>query len=367
MKYITLKIFFLAFVVTSALNISFAISQPKDKLKIGALLCQTGNCADWGTAALKGAELAVEKTNVHGGVLSKEIELVVEDSADSISGARAITAFQSLHSRNFKFYIGPSWAPAALSVAPVVAKLSDIIIITPSASAREFSRSASHIFNMRPPEELATRALARHAFNRGMRRAAIFSSQQPAESTQGKIFEDEFKKLGGEVTIRLEAIPTQLDLRAEALKIVTTSPDVVFIINYNQMETGIKELNKLGSKSMRMTISLDDARIASAKGLLEGIIIGRAAEPTEEFRNEFQKKFGEVPGLSAEGGYDAVMSLVQAIKESGNLNVSRIREKLQHGKYLGAIGEFTFDENREVVQAPLLFVVKNGKLVLLTE
>jgi len=352
----------------AALSCSTLFAEKKETLKIGVLLCQTGNCADWGQSALSGAQLAVEKINAEGGVLSKTIELIVEDSADSVSGAKAVSAFQMLLAKNLNFYIGPSWSPAAVAIAPIAAKRPEIILITPSASAREFSRSAPNIFNLRLPEELATRLLARYAFNQGKRRAAIFSSQQHAESTQGRIFEDEFKKLGGEVTIRIEAIPTQAELKTEALKIIRSSPDVIFLINYNQIETGIRDLKNLNYHGMKVAISLDDNRIAAAKGLFEGLVIGRAADPTEEFRNQFKSRFGQAPGLSAEGGYDAVVSLVQAIKATGSAdNITKVRDHLQHGTYSGAIGSFSFDENREVVQAPVLFIVKDGKLKSVSE
>jgi branched-chain amino acid transport system substrate-binding protein len=342
-------------------------AQSRESVKIGALLCQTGNCSDWGSAALKGAVLAQERVNSSGGIFSRPIELIAEDSSESISGTQAVTAFQSLLQRNLHFFIGPSWSPAALAIAPIAARRSDIVVITPSASAREFSRTASHLFNVRPPEELATRALARYVFNQGKRSVAIFSSQQSAESAQGKIFEDEFKKLGGIVTIRIEPVPTQTDLRTEAIRLVKTSPQSIFFMNYNQIETGIKALNSLGYKGMRLAISIDDARVSSSKGLLEGFIISRAAEPTEEFRSAFRQRFGEAPGLSAEGGYDAVMLLVQALNQAGDFDVRRVKDKLQQGSYSGAIGAFTFDQNREVVQAPELFVVRNGKLKRLSK
>ena len=62
------------------------------------------------------------------------------------------------------------------------------------------------------------------------------------------------------------------------------------------------------------------------------------------------------------------MTLAQAIKETGNIeNISKVRDNLQRGDYSGAIGSFTFDENREVVQEPVLFVVRSGKLMLISE
>lgn len=342
-------------------------SQEQETFRIGVALCQSGNCADWGTAALKGARLAQEQLNAAGGILARRIDFTVEDTAESISGARAVSAFQSLLARNVRFFIGPSWSPAASSLIPIVARRTDIIVITPSASARDFSRSARHVFNMRPPEELATRALAQHAIGQGKKRAAIFSSQQAAESTQGRIFEDEFKRLGGEITVRIEAIPTQSDLKAEALQIQRTAPDAIFLMNYNQMESGIKELNNLGYNGMRLAISLDEARVISARGLLEGMIVGRAAQPTDEFRSTFTNRFGEPPGLSAEGGYDAVLSLSQAVKQAGSFDSKAVQDTLQRGLYSGAIGAFHFDKNREVVQPPELLLVRAGRLELLSK
>lgn len=339
----------------------------EDSFKVGALLCQTGNCADWGTAALRGALLAKEELNSSGGVLSKKIELVVEDTAESISGARAVTAYQSLIARKLHYIIGPSWSPGALAIAPIAANHGDVLLITPSASAREFSRAADNIFSVRPVEDASTRALAKYAFRQGKRKAAIFSSQQPAESTQGRIFEDEFIKLGGSITVRLESDPSLHDLKTEALKIVASKPDIVFLMNYNQLETGARALKMLGYSGMRMAISLNDARIADAGSLLDGLYVGRAAEPSDAFKAAFLKRFGEAAGLSAEGGYDALKIIAKAIEEANTFDVSEVKQKLRSGNYAGAIGAFSFTDNREVVQDPVIRVAKAGKLVALDE
>ena len=341
-----------------------ALSQ-ETSLNVGLMLCQTGNCADWGSSALRGAKLAAEEVNSQGGVLSKKVNLMVEDTAESISGARAVTAFQRLLSQKIHFLIGPTWAPGALAIAPLAAKRSDILLITPSASAPDFSRTADYIFNMRPPEEAGARALAELAFQQGKKRAAIFGSQQAAESRLGRVFEEEFLKLGGVVTVRLEPDPSIADLRTEALKVVSTKPEVVFLINYNQMESGTRALETLGYKGMRMMLDLDEARIASLGALLNGVIVTRAAEPTEQFRETFRKRYGEYPGLSAENGYDAMHAMAQSIEEAKTFEIAVVKQKLAKGKFVGAIGTYEFNESREIAQAPVIRVVRDGKLVAL--
>ncbi len=345
----------------SVLSINCLADQTRD-LSIGVMLCQSGNCSDWGNSALKGSRLAIEKINANGGVLDRNVKLVVEDTDESISGAKAVTAYHSLRRQNLQFIIGPSWSPGALAILPLVSKSEDLILITPSASAKEFSRASPFIFNMRPPEDIATKALAKFAFDRGHKHIAIFSSQQPAESTQGRVFAEEFTRLGGIITIIIEAIPTQVDLRTEALRIVNTKPDAIFLMNYNQIETGLKELSKLKYKGLKMAISLDDLRIKNSEGIMEGIIVSKAVDPSEEFQREFRMRYNEKPGLSAEGGYDAVMCLVQAIKKGGDFDIAKIRNELQSGKYRGAIGDFTFNESREVIGVPIISIVKDGAL-----
>jgi branched-chain amino acid transport system substrate-binding protein len=338
-----------------------------EPLKVGAMLCQSGACADWGGAALKGAIFASEELNKRGGVLGRPVELVVEDSQDSISGARAVSALQSLLQRNITFLIGPSWAPGALAVAPIVARRRDLLIITPSASAPEFSRSSAFAFNMRPAEEASTLALVRFCIESGKRKVAILSSQQAAENRHGRLFKAEFEKLGGRVPLILEPQPSASDLRTEALQIAASFPDAVFLISYNQMESAARELAALGFKGARLTVSIDDARAKAAGGALEGVIVASAGEPAPWFKRRFAARFKEEPGLSAENGYDSLMALAHAMEAAGSFSPRAVRDALAGEAFEGAIGPVRFDENRQIQKAPFIRVVKSGRLVPLEQ
>ena len=73
-----------------------SISSAKSKvLKIGALFCLSGDCAEWGTNSRRGVELAVEKLNAQGGLLGQKIEVQFEDSRDDVP-SRTVSAFHSL-------------------------------------------------------------------------------------------------------------------------------------------------------------------------------------------------------------------------------------------------------------------------------
>lgn len=80
------------------------------RLKIGALLCLSGGCAEFGTNSLRGAQLAAEEINAEGGVLGQEIEIVAQDTHEATSGGHAIQAYhQMMLDREVKYLVGPTW------------------------------------------------------------------------------------------------------------------------------------------------------------------------------------------------------------------------------------------------------------------
>lgn len=217
----------------------------EQNFKIGMVICLSGECAPDGYSTLEGAQIAADEINKIGGILGKQIEFVVQDTAEAVSGKGAITAFRQLRlDKEIHYFIGPSWGTGGLALAPVVSK-EGVIITSPSLGVREFHQAGDNIFNTRGIDEMPTRKAAKLAINRGWKSAAVFSSQQPWEYSQGKFFTEEFEKLGGRIVESVEPLPTTTTLHTEALKIVSAKPDVVFFSVIAQLGIASKELKKL--------------------------------------------------------------------------------------------------------------------------
>lgn len=341
---------------------AFGASSPA-AIDIGVLLCLSGNCSDWGSAASKGIQLAASELNEGGGVLGRPITLHIEDTRESISGAQAVTAFSKLTAVDgMKLIIGPSWSPGALAIAPLARELKDVLVITPSASAEEFSRAGANLFNMRPAERYMTEDLARCLYRKGMRRAAVLTSTQAAESTQGRFFRDAFQAAGGTIVRYVETNPAQPDVRTEVTQVVSSRPDAVFLMAYNQMIEVANILHSLGYSGQIAAISIDDARVLAAGGALEGFVVARALPPSRDFTERFSREFDEPPGLSADNGYDSMLALAKAITAAGSTDASFVARKLKEVRFKGAGGEISFDENRGVQQKSGLYRVVDGEL-----
>ena len=75
-----------------------------DTIKIGNIGPQTGDLAVYGKTALNGIKLAIEEVNADGGVLGKQLELLVED--DKGDASEAVTLYNKLKGENISAIIG---------------------------------------------------------------------------------------------------------------------------------------------------------------------------------------------------------------------------------------------------------------------
>ncbi|HMO16505.1 MAG TPA: ABC transporter substrate-binding protein [Oligoflexia bacterium] len=355
--YKTLIIIFLSTTLTSKIS-------AEDTIKIGVLACLSGGCAEWGNATKNGLQLALDKINSNEGVLNKKIELLFEDTNEATAAMQAVTAFRLLNSRHkIKFFIGPSWTPAGLALAPIAGKMDDVVMISPSLGVAEFNEYAPNLFNTMMHSETATQKLANLAFEQGWRNAGVFSSQQPWENLQGKVFSEEFSRLGGKISLLIEPLPDVVDLRTECLKMISSKPDVIFLANLNQEGIAAKRLRALNYKGPFFSALIDQTRINEANGALEGAISAQSPESEPEFVDQYIAKYGFKPTSSADTAHDALIALSKAIALTNSTDPIRVRENLQKVQFDGASGKVLFDHKGGVIREPFIVKVENNQLV----
>jgi len=193
----------------------FVIAEP---VKIGAMLCLTGSCASDGQAALNGMNLAIKELKLKGNPV--EFELLIQDTAEAISGALAVTAYKALYSSGARIFVGPTWSSAGQALAPILARASDVVALTPSVGSPIFHLAGDNLFNLRGVDEQAIKQTAQIAWSLGVHRIAIFGSQQTWSAEQTESFEREFVSLGGEVVSKVEPLPGETDLKSFTLKLL---------------------------------------------------------------------------------------------------------------------------------------------------
>lgn len=95
-------------------------------IRIGLMLPMSGIGAEAGAAWLAGARVAVAQWNAKGGVLKRQVELVVRD--DKFSSAGAVAAARELAGSGVNLLIGGSQSPMALATAPILPELKALMV-----------------------------------------------------------------------------------------------------------------------------------------------------------------------------------------------------------------------------------------------
>jgi len=339
-------------------------AQPATPLRIGVMLCQTGACAETGRAALKGVELATEEINAKGGILGREVELVVQDTKEANSGGGSVSAFQALiKDPEVKLLVGPTWDVGGMPLVPLMMKRGDLLLISPSVGIPEFSAVALNIFNLSPIDEAGVKKLAQVAFDKGWSSAAILSGQDNWASTQAKTFQAHFEQLGGKVVSVQEPLPTQVDLKSELAKIVARKPDVVLLTMFAHLPTAVKQLRQLGFTGHFLSVQMDQARIAASGAAIEGTIFPKFEAPKEEFVSAFTTKYGTAPETFAATGYDAILLLSQAAKTCKGFSALCLRSTMRNSSFEGSSGQIHVNDLRMAAREPSLFVVQGMESV----
>ena len=334
------------------------------EIKIAALLCLSGECAEWGQNSLNGMELAVEEINSSGGLLGKEVKLIVEDTQEATNVSAAVRAYRKVRiDSEVRLILGPTWSPAGLALAPIIGADQEVIATSPSLGMSEYNEAADNIFNVWPHDDIATRKLARYAYQAGIRRAAIFSSQQPWEKLQGDVFEEEFTAAGGQISAKLEPLPDANDLKVESLRIFDSQPELVFFSITNRMGLAARELTRLGYVGSKLAVLIDDTRVADAQGALEGCVFVRYPEAQGDFQKKYFAKFNQNPGITADTAYDALWLYAHAIQQSESLEIEKLKALLPQLHFEGASGTVRFDKDGGVQREPGRYRVAHGNYV----
>ena len=95
-------------------------------VRIGTMLPMSGIGAEAGAAWLNGIKAAQMQWNENGGLLGRQIEIVVRD--DKFSSAGAVAAVRELAGEGVNVSIGAGQSPMALAIAPILRELNAVVV-----------------------------------------------------------------------------------------------------------------------------------------------------------------------------------------------------------------------------------------------
>jgi len=341
------------------------------KAKIGVISIITGQGAAYGEAITNGIKLARDEVNAKGDVL---IDLKVEDSSGKQE--QALAAVQKLiNSEKVVAIIGPTLSNEMMAAGPE-ANASGVPIMGTSTTAKGIPQIGKFVFRNSMPESQAIPASVGHAVKKfNIKKVALLYGNDDAFTRSGfDTMMEISKKLNLDVVTVQEFQKGQADYKAQLTKIASLKPDAVFCSAlYNEGGVILAQARKMGLKVPFVGGNGFNSPkvIEIAKEAAEGLIVatpwfGEKNDPkVKAFAAKYEKAYGKKPDQFAAQAYDAFYIMTNALKAAGTADRAKLRDALAATKnFQGVLGNFSFDAERDVVMAPNVLIVKDGKFTI---
>ena len=354
-------------------------SKGNDKeIKVGANFEVTGGVANYGNQALKGIKLAIKQANENGGVLGKQINLIVADNKSEASEA-ANAATKLISQDGVKVLLGPATTSNMLA-ASQIATDNKIPAITPTATnpkiTVENGQVKPYIFRSCFIDPLQGEVMADFATKTlNVKTAAIYvDSSSDYSKGLAEVFAKKFAEAGGTIVAQESFLQKDQDFKSTLTKLKASNPEVIFIPAYYE-EVGkiVKQARELGINAKLLGADgWDDSKlvdIAGAQPLNDTYFCSHYSEQdndanVRDFIAAYKAEYGEEPNVFAALGYDAGKMLVDAIKRAGSDDPEKIRQALAETKNLQVgTGIITMDANHDPIKSAVVLEMKDGQKI----
>jgi len=323
-----------------------------DTIKIGVAGAHTGDLAPYGLPTVKAVELAVERWNNNGGVLGKQIEILVEDEACDAGIAADVAA--KLTGQKVVGVIGHICS-GATKAALGVYRDSNILTISPSATNPDLTNGEyPNFFRSIAPDDAQAAVEVDLIKKLGLKSVAILHDK----GDYGKGFATFVKDLleaDGTVEILLfEGItPGAVDYSAVLNKVGSSNAEAIIWGGYHP------EASKLVTQMKKTNLDIpflscdgvkDDTFIKVAGEFAEGVY---ATGPVDTSSNDLaqaaikahEEKYGEQPGTFFLNASAAIESLLKAIEKAGTTDYESVRAALLEIQVDTTLGTISYASN----------------------
>ena len=342
-------------------------------IKIGVAGAHTGDLASYGLPTVKAAELVTEQVNENGGLLGRQVELVVEDDVCKPEVAANIGA--KLVGEDVVAVIGHICS-GATKAALGIYKDSEIIAISPSATNPPLTQSGDYpnFYRTIASDDAQARLEVDFAIDElGIEKVAILHDKGDygkGLAEFAKIFVEEESAI--EMVLYEGITPGAVDYTAVINKINNSGAEAVIFGGYHPEAS--KLVTQMRKTGMDITFISDDGVkdetfIKVAGEYAEGVYATGPKDTTSnplaiEAKERHQEKYGKDPGAFFLNAYAAAMALYNAIEAAGSTDYDAIREALMAEWVETPLGEIKFDEKGDAIGIGFsVYQVQDGEYV----
>ena len=315
-----------------------------------------------------GAKLALEAVNKAGGVLGKQLELIVED--DQTTNPGIVLAFSKLAAQSdIVGFLGSIRSTQVHAMAPDVLKLGKPVMIG-GTDPNLTKLGNPWLFRFRPNDSYSGRVIADYGVNTlGKKKWAVLHSTDAFGTAGGKALSEALEKAGRAAGSRSglrQPEPGFHPGRAGDQAVRRRHPRLLFHLRKRSRHfcpavAPARRQHSLGRFALDRQRHGAEARRSRALRHLRRRRLRRGFQRRiEGVRQAYREAYKVAPDNQSSWPYDAVTVLAAAINKAGSTDPQKIREAiLAIKKFPGAEGEYNFDQNGDGLHG--YNIVKNDK------
>ncbi len=358
-------------ITTTFLCLTFSgMTLAADTIKLGVAGPHSGDLASYGIPTIKAAELVVKMVNAKGGVMGKQVELIVED--DVCKPEVATNTATKLVGENVNAVLGHICS-GATKAALGIYKGSKIVTMSPSATNPGLTQSGDYpnFYRTIASDDAQARLEVDFALDvLKVKKIAILHDK----GDYGKGLAEFAKSFleaepEGEVVLYEGVTPGAVSYSAVVQKVKRSGAEAVIFGGYHPEASKIvMEMRKKKMKTLFISDDgvQDDTFIKVAGVYAEGVYATGpkdvSSNPMAIAANEAHKAaYGEDPGAFFLNAYSAALALLNAIEKSGSTEYDAISSALKTEYVETPLGSIRFDEKGDATGVGFsMYRVKDG-------
>lgn len=348
-----------------------------ETIRIGAIAPVTGDKAEAGQSVWRSFQIAVDDINAKGGVLGKQVEIVLEDSKADAKEAVELTK-KLADDDTICAVLGPMNSAEAIACAPVFDEYG-LVELAPVASNNQYATMSPYAFTLagRQSAEMpyfVEKCLQGYCQTQSI--GVIWVNDDWGVSSIESM-KDACDKLGIEVTAAESFNTGEKDFTAVLTKIRQTNPETLVLAT--QAAEGALILNQV--KAMGWDIPVvgvgamySDQVILLAGEMADGLTVPSCVFLSEDdpeawdYATRFYDEAGFYPTTHGPLSYDSVVVLCAAIEKAGSTDRTAIRDALMEISGVeGIAGTYEFTEDGDIIRAYRVLEVVDGKWTAKTD
>ncbi|MFC6016383.1 ABC transporter substrate-binding protein [Plantactinospora solaniradicis] len=326
----------------------------KSPIKVGQIVSLTGNYSTLGSENKKAVELAVEQINAKGGLLGRQIEVIVKD--DKSQPEQSVLAFNDLKGADVAAVIGSPFSNSALATIPLVDR-EKIPYLSVTAADEQVSPVHPYVFVVPAIAGTYADRLLQYFKAVNLTRVAVAHDTKSSyavagfRATQAKaaqygitlVATEEFQTTATEFSAVFTHVRSS---GAQALLVwATGAPGVAITKGYATAGLDIP-LVLTGAQASELFLkpagaAAEGVLVASSIGVVgDHLPEGPQKTAVKELTDAFRAKYGYPPPQFAQDGYSAVKLLAAAVTSAESIEHEKIQAALNaltlvtpNGKY----------------------------------